>query len=254
METTDIRVHRGAAWLHVELDRPAKRNALTGAMYAAMADALAAAEADDAIRAVIFSGAGTDFCAGNDLADFLAAPADDPDKPVFRFIRALANATKILIAAVQGRAIGIGTTMLLHCDFVFAEAGAAFQMPFVDLGLVPEAGSSLLVPQLVGARIAAEWLLLGDRIGAERAAACGLANRVVAAGQALPEAMAVAARLAGKPGGALVATKRLMKSPEQDMHARIEEENRGFQSRLGTEEVRHVINQFFEQRAKATAA
>jgi enoyl-CoA hydratase/carnithine racemase len=127
-------------------------------------------------------------------------------------------------------------------------------MPFVDLGLVPEAGSSLLVPQLVGARIAAEWLLLGDRIGAERAAACGLANRVVAAGQALPEAMAVAARLAGKPGGALVATKRLMKSPEQDMHARIEEENRGFQSRLGTEEVRHVINQFFEQRAKATAA
>jgi len=254
MTKPDIGISRNGATVRIHIDRPAKRNAITVAMYAAIAAAITEAEADPQICAVIISGEGATFCAGNDLADFVGNRPDTEDAAVHRFLRTIATTPLMLIAAVQGRAIGIGTTMLLHCDFVFAEAGAAFQMPFVDLGLVPEAGSSLLVPQLVGARIAAEWLLLGDRIGAERAAACGLANRVVAAGQALPEAMAVAARLAGKPGGALVATKRLMKSPEQDMHARIEEENRGFQSRLGTEEVRHVINQFFEQRAKATAA
>lgn len=250
METTDIRVHRGAAWLHVELDRPAKRNALTGAMYAAMADALAAAEADDAIRAVIFSGAGTDFCAGNDLADFLAAPADDPDKPVFRFIRALANATKILIAAVQGRAIGIGTTMLLHCDFVLAEPDAELQMPFVDLALVPEAGSSLLVPNLVGQRRAAELLLLGERIGAERALQLGLINRIVPVGQALIEARALAARLSDKPAGALLATKRLMKGSSHDVLDRIDAENKAFVVQLQRPEFRKRVEAFFAARSQ----
>jgi enoyl-CoA hydratase/carnithine racemase len=248
---SDISVHRGETSLHIEIARPAKRNAITVAMYAAMAAAMAEAERDDAIRTVIFSGAGRDFCAGNDLADFVANPSSDADAPVLRFIRALASATKVLIAAVQGRAIGIGTTMLMHCDFVLAEAGAELQMPFVDLAIVPEAGSSLLLPNLVGQRRAAELLLLGERIGAARAAELGLVNRVVDEGQALAEARALADRLAQKPAGALIATKILMKSPTRDLQARIVEENQAFHGRLQSDELRQSVAAFFQARAKA---
>ena len=253
MSTPDINLRRDGAALHIEMARPAKRNALTVAMYAAMADAMAEAEHDDTLRAVVFSGTGPAFCAGNDLADFVANPSGDDDRPVFRFIRALADAHTVLIAAVQGRAIGIGTTMLLHCDFVLAEPDAELQMPFVDLALVPEAGSSLLVPSLMGQRRAAELLLLGERIGAERAVELGLVNRIVAAGQAVAEAGALAARLADKPAGALRATKRLMKSATTDLHGRIAEENVAFQTQLQTAELRQTVQSFFDARAKAAA-
>jgi enoyl-CoA hydratase/carnithine racemase len=254
METSEIVLRRGEGAVFIEINRPAKRNALTVAMYAAMADAMGEAEADESVRAVIFSGAGPSFCAGNDLADFVANPASGPDAPVFRFIRALADAKKVLIAAVQGRAIGIGTTMLLHCDFVLADPTAELQMPFVDLALVPEAGSSLLVPALMGQRRAAELLLLGERIGAEKAVALGLANRVVAPGEALAEATVLAGRLAAKPAQALLATKTLMKSPTPGLHARIAEENAAFHAQLHTDEVRAIVAGFFQSRAKASAA
>ncbi len=257
MITPDITVRREGAALHIGMARPAKRNALTEPMYAAMADALADAEHDDTVRAVVFSGDGGTFCAGNDLADFAASPRGDEDRPVFRFIRALAGAQTVLVAAVQGRAIGIGTTMLLHCDFVLAEPDAELQMTFVDLALVPEAGSSLLVPELMGQRRAAELLLLGERIGAERAVELGLVNRIVPAGRALAEAAVLVERLAGKPAGALRATKRLMKSSARDLHARIAEENAAFGAQLQTAELRQTVERFFASRgstATGTAA
>ena len=197
---------------------------------------------------VIFSGAGSGFCAGNDMADFVGAPPTDDTAPVFRFIQALASASKILIAAVHGKAVGIGTTMLLHCDFVLLEPDAELRMPFVDLALVPEAASSLLVPRLVGQRRAAELLLLGEPVGAESAVHLGLANRVVGTGQALAEAKAIAARLASKPVGALLATKALMKAPSQDVPGRIAEENLAFRERLQTAELRGVVENFFRKK------
>ena len=240
--------------MHITMTRPAKRNALTVAMYAAMADAMARAEADPETRTVIFSGEGPGFCAGNDLADFVARPPSGPDAPVQRFIQALAGARKILAAAVQGKAIGIGTTMLLHCDFVLAEPDAQLQMPFVDLALVPEAGSSLLVPNLVGQRRAAELLLLGEAVPAVRAAELGLVNRVVPAGTALAEASALAVRLAAKPAGALLATKTLMKSATRDLSGRMAEENAAFAAQLQSAELRATVQAFFQSRSKAAAA
>ena len=253
MSTPDISVRREGAALHIVMTRPAKRNALTVAMYAEMADAMTEAEHDDTVRAIVFSGAGPAFCAGNDLADFIANPSTDDDRPVFRFIRALANAHTVLIAAVQGNAIGIGTTMLLHCDFVLAEPDAALQMPFVDLALVPEAGSSLLVPNLMGQIRAAELLLLGERIDVARAVELGLVNRIVPAGRALAEAEALVERLAAKPAGALRATKRLMKSATRDVHGRIGEENVAFQAQLRTDELKQTIEKFFAARSKVAA-
>lgn len=255
MATQDIHVSREGTALRIQIARPAKRNALTSSMYAAMADAMAQAEADPDIRAVIFTGEGATFCAGNDLIDFVSdRPEPGTETPVMRFIHALAAARKVLIAAVQGRAIGIGTTLLLHCDFVLAEPDAQFQMPFVDLALVPEAGSSLLVPNLVGQRRAAELLLLGEAIDAHRAEAWGLVTRIVPAGTALAEAQALAARLAQKPAGALLASKTLMKSPTRDLHARIAEESLAFGAQLQTDELRQTVQNFFQSRAKANAA
>ena len=254
MDSQEIRVTREGAAMHIRIARPAKRNALTAAMYAAMADAMAQAEADAALCAIVFSSEGATYCAGNDLADFVSNRPSGSDAPVQRFIRALADAKKVLIAAVQGRAIGIGTTMLLHCDFVLAEPDAQLQMPFVDLALVPEAGSSLLVPALVGQRRAAELLMLGEAVDAERACALGLVNRVVPAGTALAEATSLAARLAAKPAGALRATKALMKSPTADLHGRIAEENLAFAAQLQTAEMQQTVEAFFATRTKAHAA
>jgi enoyl-CoA hydratase/carnithine racemase len=246
---SDILIHRTLHTVHLELNRPSKRNALTTDMYAALADSMAEAERDTAIRCVLFSGAGSGFCAGNDLADFVEAPPADENAPVFRFINALATATKILIAAVHGKAVGIGTTMLLHCDFVLVEPDAELRMPFVDLALVPEAASSLLVPRLIGQRRAAELLLLGEPIGAEEAVRLGLANREAGTGQALADARAIAERLAAKPAGALLATKALMKSASQDVLGRIAEENMVFRDRLQTAELRGVVESFFRKKS-----
>ena len=172
-------LRRHGAVAEIRLNRPEKRNALTRAMYAAMAEALAAAEADAGVRCHLISGEGASFTAGNDLADFMTAPSLDPDTPVMRFLAALSGAAKPVVAAVQGHAVGIGTTMLLHCDLVVLAEDAVLRMPFVELGLVPEAAASLILPRLLGHPRAAELLMLAEPLPAARALAWGLANRVV---------------------------------------------------------------------------
>lgn len=197
--------------LRIQINRPEKKNALTQAMYAAMAQALADADADAGVRAILFLGSGGIFSAGNDIADFLSAFAMDESSPVLRFLHALAGAQKPIVAAVQGPAIGIGTTMLLHCDLVYAGRGARFQLPFVNLGLVPEAGSSLILPALAGYHGAAALLLLGEPFDADTALRAGIVNAVVADGDVVETALAAAQTLCQKPPAALRLTKQLMK-------------------------------------------
>jgi len=250
MSTPDIQVTRTGPLTHIRLNRPAKRNALTVAMYADMAETLAAAEGDGTV-VVLFSGAGAGFCAGNDLADFLAnRPANREEAPVHRFLRAIAASTRILIAAVHGNAVGVGTTMLLHCDFVLAAPDTMLHMPFTDLGLVPEAASSLLVPRLVGHQRAAELLILGEKVPAARAEALGLVNRVVAADALLAEAEALAARVLAKPRRSVLETKRLMKSPVTDVAGRMDDEGATFEAGLKTPEFAAIVEKFFSARSK----
>jgi enoyl-CoA hydratase/carnithine racemase len=250
MTTPDIQVTQQNAVTHIRLNRPAKRNAITTAMYADLAAALATAE-HDGTTIVLISGAGLGFCAGNDLADFVADRPHDDDAPVHRFLRAIAQSTRILVAAVQGRAVGVGTTMLLHCDFVVAEQGAELKMPFTDLALVPEAASSLLVPRLVGHQRACGLLMLGEPISADAAHALGLVNRVVPDGTAMAEAEALAARLLAKPRSALLATKALMKSTTSTVADRMAEETTAFAAQLKTPELAAIVAGFFAARSKA---
>ncbi len=249
MTTPDIAIEQDGATTHIRINRPAKRNALTVDMYAAMADALVAAESDGT-TIVLFSGAGAGFCAGNDLADFSAQGPGGEDAPVQRFLRAISQSTRILVAAVQGRAIGVGTTMLLHCDFVLAEQGAELRMPFVDLALVPEAASSLLLPRLIGHQRAAGLLMLGEAVTAEHAHALGLVSRVVPDGRSLEEARGLAASLVAKPRSALLATKKLMISPVRDVAGRMAEESTAFTAQLKTPEFAAKVADFFAARGK----
>ncbi|RYY93900.1 MAG: enoyl-CoA hydratase, partial [Comamonadaceae bacterium] len=172
--TTDILTHVEGGVMTITLNRLARKNSITSAMYGAMADALAQAQSDDAVRVVLLQGHETVFSAGNDIGDFLNQPASGPEAPVFRFLHGIADFPKPLIAAVCGPAVGVGTTLLFHCDLVYAGDNAAFSMPFVNLGLCPEAASSLLVPQMFGYHRAAEALLLGEPFMAEAALEAGL--------------------------------------------------------------------------------
>lgn len=240
-----IQIQRDGAVLTLRLARPEKRNAITVAMYAALADGLAAAHTDSGVRAVVLAAEGAHFTAGNDLADFVTTPPDGPDSPVFRFLHALAGATRPVVAAVQGQAVGVGTTMLLHCDMVVAADDARFRMPFVDLALVPEAASSLLVPRLLGHARAAEMLLLGEAIDAATALAWGLVNRVVPAGGEYAAAMALAARLADKPPGAMALAKRLLRDDAPGVRGRMDAEAEAFGAQLKTPELRAAVAAFF---------
>jgi enoyl-CoA hydratase/carnithine racemase len=208
---SDILIHTENGIATLTFNRVDKKNSITQAMYAALADGMEAAAANPDVRVVVFQGHETVFSAGNDLGDFLHNPRATDDAPVFRFLRALASFPKPVVAAVCGPAVGIGTTMLFHCDLVYAGDNAAFSMPFVNLGLCPEAASSLLVPQMLGYHRAAEALLLGEPFMAEAALEVGLVNRVVPPTEANGLAQAVAAKLAAKPSSSLVVTKRLMK-------------------------------------------
>jgi enoyl-CoA hydratase/carnithine racemase len=244
-----IELTREGGILEIRLNRPEKKNAITVAMYAAMADALAEAERDPAIRVVLFSGAGGAFTAGNDLNDFLAVRPGGPDAPVRHFLRAISGAEKILVAAVQGAAVGVGTTLLLHCDLVVAGESAKLQLPFVNLGLVPEAASSLLLPALVGHRRAAELFLLGEAFDAATAHAYGLVNRVVEDAAVLDVARGLARQIAARAPAAVRLTKKLMKSPSGTVAERMAEEFRLFESQLKSVEVKEAISAFFEKRA-----
>ena len=208
---SDILINTEAGVCTLTINRLDKKNSMTAAMYTALADGLLAAQADPAVRCVVFQGHASIFCAGNDIADFLANPPSTVDAPVFRFLHALADCPKPVIAAVCGPAVGVGTTMLFHCDLVYAGDNAAFSMPFVNLGLCPEAASSLLVPQMMGYHRAAEALLLGEPFMAEAALEVGLVNRIVPPTEANDLAQAQARKLAAKPTTSLMATKRLMK-------------------------------------------
>jgi enoyl-CoA hydratase/carnithine racemase len=238
----------------IEIARPEKKNALTVAMYEAMSEALQAAREDGAVRAVLITGQPGIFTSGNDLEDFMKrAPgqgSDAMDSPVFGFMRALLECDKPVVAAVTGAAIGIGTTMLLHCDFVYVSDEARLAMPFVGLGLVPEFGSSVLVPQLMGARRAAEKLLLGDPFTAEQAVECGIANAVLPAGEVVNHARRIAERFNQLPPGAVRESKRLLRAPQHEtLLQAIRSEGEIFARRLRSPEAMEAFQAFFQKRA-----
>lgn len=247
--STDILSHIEAGVMTITLNRVDKKNSLTAAMYAAMADALEAAQADAAVRVVVIQGHETIFSAGNDIGDFLNKPPAGMDSPVFRFLRGIAAFPKPLLASVCGPAVGVGTTMLFHCDLVYAGDNAAFSMPFVNLGLCPEAASSLLVPQMLGYHRAAEALLLGEPFMAEAALEVGLVNRVVPPMEANGVAQSVARKLAAKPISSLVETKRLMKKGQQQMvQQQMDEEGASFGRMLGEPAAREAFGAFMQKR------
>ncbi|HTL90735.1 MAG TPA: enoyl-CoA hydratase-related protein [Steroidobacteraceae bacterium] len=222
----------------VRLNRPEKRNAITFLMYEQLTRALSAAQADDQVRAVLLSGEGASFSAGNDLQDFLGGPTFGATHPAMQFLRTLATFGKPLLAAVQGHTVGIGVTMLLHCDLVIVARNAQLSLPFVSLGLIPEAGSSLLLPRLIGYQRAAELLFLGQPFNADTAYRLGLVNSVIEEEGLLVEARALARALAQQPPGSLAATRRLLRGEEREVLARIEEEARIFGAQLESEEFR----------------
>ncbi|MCB1999649.1 MAG: enoyl-CoA hydratase [Burkholderiaceae bacterium] len=233
----------------ITFNRPDKKNSITAAMYAAMADALAQAKEQDAVRVVVFQGNETIFSAGNDIADFLEKPPSGQDAPVYRFLHGIAAFPKPIVAAVCGPAVGIGTTMLMHCDLVYAGDNAAFSLPFVNLGLCPEAASSLLVPQMLGYHRAAEALLLGEPFMAEAALEVGLVNRIVPPTEARNLAQAQARKLAAKPIRSLVETKRLMKKGQaQLVLQQMTEEGASFGRMLGEPAAREAFTAFMEKR------
>ena len=246
---TDILIDTTNGVMTITLNRVDKKNSITANMYASMADGLAAAEADAAVRVVVLQGHETIFSAGNDIGDFLNAKPSTTDAPVFRFLRGIATFPKPLVAAVCGPAVGVGTTMLFHCDLVYAGDNAAFSMPFVNLGLCPEAGSSLLVPQMMGYHRAAEALLLGEPFMAEAAMEVGLVNRVVPPAEANAVAQAQARKLAAKPLSSLIETKRLMKKGQSaQVLAQIGEEAVSFGRLLREPAAREAFTAFMEKR------
>jgi enoyl-CoA hydratase/carnithine racemase len=233
----------------IEIARPEKKNALTGAMYVGMAEGLNAAMADGAVRSVLITGQPGIFTSGNDLEDFMKRSGGVSESPAAIFMRALIGCDKPVIAAVTGAAIGIGTTMLLHCDFVYVSDEARLVMPFVSLGLVPEFASSLLIPQLMGQRKAAEKLLLGDPFTGADAVECGIANAVLPAAEVAPYARRIAERFNALPPGAVRASKKLMRGTLADQLLKtIAGENAVFAERLTSPEAKEAVSAFFQKR------
>ena len=242
----DVTIVDNAGVIEIRINRPDKKNALTGPMYRAMTAALADASARTDVGAVLISGQGDAFCAGNDLKDFMAGP--EGGAAAFDFIRAIAQFEKPLVAAVRGLAVGVGTTMLFHCDLVYAAPDARFVMPFVNLGLVPEAGSSLLAPATLGHAKAAAMLLLGEPMDADGADRTGFITAIVPADGLLDHARAKAAALMAKPPQALRNTRRLIKGDPALLMARIEDEARLFRETLSSPEAKEAFAAFFEKR------
>ena len=249
-----VRVQKTDSILAITLARPERRNAITVAMYAALADAIESAASDESIRVITVQGEGPDFAAGNDLADFLdAAPRDGGDIPVWRLLRAVATCETPIIAAVHGNCVGIGTTMLLHCDLVVADETARFSLPFVDLGLVPEAASSLILPRLAGRRFAARYLLLCEPFGAQEALDIGLVSHVAPAGTADQELERVVAALLAKPAEALRRTQHLLRhGAREEILERMKLEGDEFADRLASDEVKGAIAAFFAKKKAAS--
>jgi enoyl-CoA hydratase/carnithine racemase len=247
---TEVLISQAAGVLELRLDRVAKKNALTHAMYTTLAGALREARADSQVRVVLLTAAGETFCAGNDIGDFMARSDGSGASAGSLFIEGLVEFDKPLVAAVQGAAIGIGATMLLHCDLVYASATARLRMPFVNLGLVPEAGSSLLLPLRVGEAVAAEILLLGAWIDAERAKELRLVNAVLpSTSELVAFARARAEELASCPPRAVHMTRALFRGDRELLRARVQEELRAFADRMTSPEAKEAFTAFFERRA-----
>jgi enoyl-CoA hydratase/carnithine racemase len=248
--TDGIETTREGAVLSAAFARPEKKNAITNAMYQALVEIFDRAEQDASVGALVLSGKGGVFTAGNDIGDFLAIATgaagsrDLRDFPGWRFLAKLADFVKPLIAAVQGPAIGVGTTLCFHCDLVYAARDARFHMPFVNLGLVPEAGSTLLAPERFGRARAAEYLLLAEPFDAERASALGLVNEVLPESALLVHAMEKAAALAAKPRSALLAARRLMRGDPAALKERMAREIEVFGAALASEEARSAFIAF----------
>jgi enoyl-CoA hydratase/carnithine racemase len=245
-----VKVERNGSVLAITLARPERRNAITVAMYAALADAIEAAASDANIRVITIRGDGQDFAAGNDLADFLATDMrGEEELPVTRLLRILAGNQVPIVAAVHGNCVGIGTTMLLHCDLVTADDSARFSMPFVDLGLVPEAASSLLFPRMAGRRRAARYLLLAEPFGTAEAIDIGLVSHRAENGQLADRLDEVVARLLAKPPEAMRQTQRLLRlGGVNEVRDRMQTESAMFGERLASDEVKQAISAFFASR------
>ena len=249
----DIVTELSGSILRIQLNRPAKKNAMTASMYATMADLLGGAAKDDRTRAVLWHGVGDSFTAGNDLQDFMKNPPGPVGSPQARLNDALINFPKPLVAAVHGAAIGSGTTMLLYCDFVYAGESARFQLPFINLGLVPECGSSFLLPLRLGYIRAAELILLGQPFDASQAAALGLVTRVVSDQTLLATANSVAQSLVEKPARAPQACKRLMTRPLRErLELAVRVEAVDFAVQVRSAEAREAFTAFFEKRPRTS--
>ena len=247
--TDAILLERERGLLTLRLNRPDKKNALTRAMYSQLGEALQQADNDPEINAILITGSAECFTAGNDIADFVQEPPSDLDSPVFRFMRSLLECRKPVIAGVAGAAVGIGTTLLLHCDLVYISADAKLRMPFVNLGLCPEFGSSLILPRLLGQAKAAELLLLGEAFSGEQAAAWGIATQVLDSGEAaLAKAREVALRFETLVPEAVRISKQLMKAPDQELLRKVvEEEGKLFTQRLRSPEAIAALTGFIKR-------
>ena len=245
----DIEIDKADGILTIAFNRLEKKNAITSAMYQSMADAVKDGEADSTVRVFLITGQSQIFTAGNDLEDFMKNPPSVEQSPVFQFMQQMIHATKPIVAAVSGAAVGIGTTLLLHCDLVYAADNARFSMPFSQLGLCPEFASSLLLPQCAGYQRAAEKLMLGEAFTADEARDMGLVNRVVPVADLPAFARAQALKLAALPASSVRTTKRLMKADQRaEILARVTQENHAFSSMLRAPEAREAFAAFFEKR------
>jgi enoyl-CoA hydratase/carnithine racemase len=235
--------------LTIEFNRPDKKNAITAAMYQTMSDALNTAENNPQVRAILFIGKQDIYTAGNDLEDFMKNPPSDKDHPVFKFMHSISHATKPVVAAVSGAAVGIGTTMLLHCELVYAADNAKFSLPFAQLGLCPELASSLLLPQIAGYQRAAEKLMLGEPFSAEEAHHMGLINKLLPVDQVIDYARAQAAKLAALPAASLRITKQLMRAHQiAAIETKMEKEIEHFAAMLVAPEAKEAFAAFFQKR------
>jgi enoyl-CoA hydratase/carnithine racemase len=245
----DIVTEQAGSVLRVQFNRPTKRNAMTSAMYVALAGIFNKAANDEDTRVVLWHGAGDSFCAGNDIEDFLKNPPGPGESPQAGLMHAFVNFDKPVVVAVRGAAIGGGTTMLTHCDFIYAGENAKFQMPFINLAIVPEFGSSCSVPARIGHIRAAELILLGAPFDARRAAELGLVTEVVSDKDVLARATETARKLAAKPGAALQASKRLMKQPfREQLKAAMKAENEEFSAQVRSEDAKEAFTAFLEKR------
>lgn len=250
--TDHVKVEMSNGVMAITFARPEARNAITVAMYSKLAESVEAAQDNECVRLITLRGQGMDFTAGNDLMDFMAEmPRDGSDIPVWRFLRALADNEVPILAGVQGNAIGIGTTMLIHSDLVVAERGCRFKMPFTELGLVPEAASSMIIPDFAGRRAAAKVLLLGEGFGADEALSYGIASHVADEGALDAEFDRIKTLFLSRPPQSMRLTQKLLRRVDRDaIKERMSVENGHFAERLTSDEVREVITAFFAARAK----